>query len=82
MNLVADVAVLVPIHNCEKYLEECFLSLSSSSFQGSVQISVVDDNSTDNSFEIAKIWQQKLPDMKSNFKFLLYKNDGKEGLIF
>ncbi len=47
------VGVVVPIYNVSKYLEQCLKSISSQSYEA-LEIILVDDGSTDESFELAK----------------------------
>lgn len=43
----ADLMIIIPVYNSEKYLDECFLSVLSQKTEFSVSITVVDDGSTD-----------------------------------
>ena len=45
------VSVIVAVYNCEKYVDECILSLIKQSYKN-IEIVLVDDGSTDNSFNI------------------------------
>lgn len=47
------VGVIIPIYNVELYLRECLNSVVNQTYQN-LQIVLVDDGSTDNSFAIAK----------------------------
>ena len=47
------VGVIIPIYNVEPYLRECLDSVVNQTYQN-LQIVLVDDGSTDNSFAIAK----------------------------
>ncbi len=46
------VSVIIPVYNTEKYLEECVLSIINQT-QKDVEIIIVDDGSTDNSYMVA-----------------------------
>lgn len=46
------ISVIVPVYNTEKYLRDCLLSLQKQSFLD-FEVVIVDDGSTDNSYEIA-----------------------------
>ncbi|MFD0697834.1 glycosyltransferase family 2 protein [Paenibacillus sp. GCM10027628] len=48
------VTVIVPIYNCEKYIEECITSLSNQTIAKQLEIIIIDDGSEDNSFFVAK----------------------------
>ncbi len=45
------ISIIVPIYNSEKYLEECIESIVNQSYKN-LEIILVDDGSTDNSFDI------------------------------
>ena len=47
------VSIILPVHNCEKYLSACLKSLVKQSFKN-IEIVAIDDNSIDNSFKILK----------------------------
>ncbi len=55
-----DVSVIVPVYNTQKYLRDCLDSLVKQSLNG-LEIIVIDDDSTDNSWEIIKEYQAKYP---------------------
>lgn len=48
-----DISVIVPVYNCEKYLEQCVLSLVNQS-KKELEIILIDDGSTDQSSEICE----------------------------
>lgn len=52
------VAVIIPIYNVKDYLRECLDSVLNQSYQN-LKIILVDDASTDGSFEIAKEYFQR-----------------------
>jgi len=52
------VSILLPVHNCEKYLSICFKSLIKQSYKN-IEIVAIDDNSIDNSFKILKSFAKK-----------------------
>lgn len=67
------ISVIVPIYNVEAYLQECLDSICGQTFQN-LEIILVDDGSTDGSYQICKEFQKKDPRV-----ILLHKNNG--GLI-
>lgn len=52
------ISVIVPVYNTEKYLERCVKSLIQQTYR-SIEIILVNDGSTDKSFEICKKLQEK-----------------------
>ena len=58
---VLKVSVIVPVYNTERYLSSCLNSLVNQSLED-LEIIAVDDNSSDNSFEILKEYESRYPD--------------------
>lgn len=54
-----DLSVILPIYNVENYVSCCLDSLLSQSFQGSLQIILVEDKSPDNSLEVCREYAEK-----------------------
>lgn len=52
------VSILLPVHNCEKFLSACLKSLIKQSYKN-IEIIAIDDRSTDNSFKILKSFAKK-----------------------
>lgn len=48
---MAKASIIVPIYNCEKYLDRSIGSLINQTFKD-LEIIAINDNSTDNSYEI------------------------------
>ncbi|MBO4815553.1 MAG: glycosyltransferase [Clostridia bacterium] len=65
------ISVIIPVFNCEKYLEKCLDSVLSQTLND-IQIILIDDGSTDNSLEIIKKYANK----HSN---IIYKTKSNEG---
>lgn len=55
-----DVAVIIPIHNAGKFLEETFRSIEIQEHNLKVEVSLYLDNCTDDSEEISQRWKTKL----------------------
>ncbi|GFS09580.1 UDP-GlcNAc:betaGal beta-1,3-N-acetylglucosaminyltransferase-like protein 1 [Elysia marginata] len=55
-----DVSIIMPVHNGSSWLDESLASVVNQTFQGSMQLSVYDDASTDGSRELIEGWRQKL----------------------
>ena len=67
----ADVTIIVPIYNVEKYVEKCIRSLLSQTFKN-IQILAVDDGSPDNSKDIIR----KLSKKDDRVKLVVKENGG------
>ncbi|QXM06683.1 glycosyltransferase family 2 protein [Crassaminicella indica] len=48
------ISVIIPMYNCEKYIEECIKSLSTQSIAKQIEIIIVDDGSEDKSAIVAQ----------------------------
>lgn len=68
---MAEISVIVPVHNCERYLPACLDSLVQQSF-GDLEIICVDDGSTDRSHDILQEYAQK----DSRIKVYRQENQG------
>lgn len=67
------LSVIVPVYNCEKYLDECLSSLTRQGLNNKeYEVLVVNDGSTDRSAEIALSYCEKY----HNFHLLNQKNQG------
>ena len=65
------LSVIVPVYNCEKYLDECLSSLTRQGLKDNeYEVLVVNDGSTDRSAEIALSYCEKY----HNFHLLNQKN--------
>ncbi|XP_046693941.1 UDP-GlcNAc:betaGal beta-1,3-N-acetylglucosaminyltransferase-like protein 1 isoform X3 [Silurus meridionalis] len=53
-------SVIIPVYNGAGWLEECLQGVADQDFQGSLEISVFDDASMDNSRAIAESWRERL----------------------
>lgn len=65
------VSVIVPVYNGEKYLEKCLDSIISQTYP-SIQLIIIDDGSSDNTFEIAEDYKMK----HQNIEVIHKKNAG------
>ncbi len=68
------VSIIVPIFNAAKYLPACLDSVTNQTYQN-LEIILVDDGSTDNSYQIAKSYAKKDP----RIKLVHQKNQGLSG---
>lgn len=54
----SQISVVVPVYNTAKYLEQCICSIMNQTFKD-LEIILVDDGSTDNSWEILKRFERR-----------------------
>ncbi|XP_038127850.1 UDP-GlcNAc:betaGal beta-1,3-N-acetylglucosaminyltransferase-like protein 1 isoform X1 [Cyprinodon tularosa] len=57
-----DVSVIMPVHNASCWLEECLQAVFHQDFAGSMELSVFDDASTDDSRKVLESWRQRMED--------------------
>ncbi|XP_029950777.1 UDP-GlcNAc:betaGal beta-1,3-N-acetylglucosaminyltransferase-like protein 1 isoform X2 [Salarias fasciatus] len=55
-----DVSIIMPVHNASCWLDECLQAIVHQDFAGSMELSVFDDASTDDSREVLERWREKL----------------------
>ncbi|XP_062976477.1 UDP-GlcNAc:betaGal beta-1,3-N-acetylglucosaminyltransferase-like protein 1 [Elgaria multicarinata webbii] len=67
-----QVSVILPVYNAECWLDECLKSVLDQDFQGSIELSVFNDASTDNSVNIIEKWKVLLE--KAGIRVLLGRN--------
>lgn len=63
------VSIIIPVYNSEKYIKECICSVLNQSHKN-LEITIINDGSTDKSFEIVQTFQD------SRIKLLSQKNRG------
>lgn len=56
-----DVSIILPAYNAAEFLDRCIVSLLRQTIQ-KTEIIIVDDGSTDNTFEIASSYAKRFPD--------------------
>ena len=71
MEISIKISIVIPVYNAEKYLSQCIESVCNQTLQ-EIEIIVVNDGSTDNSYNIIKEWQPK----DSRIKFIDSANLG------
>lgn len=52
-NISPTVSIIIPVYNCEKYIEDCLRSVKNQTYQN-IHVIIIDDNSNDKSNEIIK----------------------------
>ena len=65
------ISVIIPVYNAEKYLDNCIYSIANQTYKN-IEILIVDDGSTDKSYEICNNWRKKDPRVQVCHK----KNEG------
>lgn len=75
------ISLIVPMYNVEKYIEACLTSISSQlKAEDCVEVILVDDESPDESVQVAKKYLSTLDsDISSKFSFIHQKNKGLSG---
>ena len=56
---MVDVSIIIPLYNVEKYIENTINSILNQNFSGSYQVLLIDDGSTDNTFQICNSFVNK-----------------------
>lgn len=72
------VSVVVPLFNKEKYIKATLQSVVNQTYR-KIELVIVDDSSTDNSFKIAQHYLQNYPDRFQNIKLWSRTNTGQAG---
>ncbi|KAG7485383.1 hypothetical protein JOB18_009187 [Solea senegalensis] len=55
-----DVSIIMPVYNASCWLDECLQAILEQDFTGSMELSVFDDASTDDSRKVVEGWRGKL----------------------
>ena len=71
--MILKVSVIVPVYNSEKHLRECLDSLVNQTLKD-LEVIVIDDASTDKSFEIIMEYKNRYPE-----KIKVFKNEQNKG---
>lgn len=58
-----DISVIIPVKNGEKYIKQCLDSVFNQSFEGTYEVILGIDPSTDKTLEIAKEYQKNHPNL-------------------
>lgn len=74
------VSIIIPVYNSEKYIKKCVESILSQTYKN-IEIIIIDDESTDNSYEVIKELQQNNSDIikiytQSNSGVAITRNNG------
>ncbi|XP_066517563.1 queuosine-tRNA galactosyltransferase [Hoplias malabaricus] len=77
-----QVSVIIPVYNGGEWLDECLQAVVDQDFQGSVELSVYDDSSTDNSRVIAEGWREKLEERGVSVVISGHNSDKPRGVGF
>ncbi len=65
------VSIIIPVYNCEKFISRCILSVLSQTYPN-IEVMLIDDGSTDNSYEICKEFAKN----NKNIKTFYQENNG------
>jgi CDP-glycerol glycerophosphotransferase len=73
----ADISVIIPTYNVEKFIVDTLNSISTQTFEGKIEVIVIDDCSTDNTVE--KINEFILANPKMLIKFIQQPENMRQG---
>uniref|UniRef100_A0A8C6RT01 UDP-GlcNAc:betaGal beta-1,3-N-acetylglucosaminyltransferase-like 1 n=1 Tax=Nannospalax galili TaxID=1026970 RepID=A0A8C6RT01_NANGA len=59
---VPGLSVILPVHNAQQWLDECLMSVLKQDFEGTMELSVFNDASKDQSMTIIEKWKMNLED--------------------
>lgn len=59
---MGKVSIIIPVYNVEKYIDKCLESIINQTYEN-YEIILVDDGSSDDSYNIIKSWQKKYNDV-------------------
>lgn len=65
------ISIIIPVYNCENYLGKCLESIINQKYSN-FEVIIVDDGSTDNSFDVYNYYQEK----DTRIKVIKQKNGG------
>ena len=51
------ISIIIPVYNAEQYIDRCLKSIQNQSYSD-YEVIIIDDGSTDKSFEICKKWSE------------------------
>lgn len=74
------IIVITPFYNAEKYIEKCIESIAQQDYENYRHI-LIDDCSTDNSFNIVKEKIKNLPE-KIQDNFFIFRNEENKGALY
>ncbi len=74
-----SIVVISPFYNAEKYIKRCILSVANQKYENYIHV-LIDDCSTDNSYEIADSCIKTLPKSINN-NFIIIKNTENVGAV-
>lgn len=69
---MAEISVIIPVYNTDKYLSECLESVIASSLFNVCEVIIIDDGSSDNSVAVAESYCKKY----KNISLYSYSNGG------
>lgn len=70
-----DVSIVIPAYNVAPYVEDCLQSIEGQEFEGRIEVLLVDDCSTDDTFAICRDFVARHPD-----RYRLLQNAANQGV--
>ncbi|KAM9856810.1 queuosine-tRNA galactosyltransferase [Aulostomus maculatus] len=55
-----DVSIVMPVYNASRWLQECLQAILHQDFHGTMELSIFDDASTDDSGNVVESWRERL----------------------
>ena len=71
INIIMKISIIVPVYNAEKTIEYCIDSIIAQKTKFEIELILVEDYSTDRSYEICLALKKKYTEIK------LYRTNGK-----
>lgn len=76
MNKGVDISVVIPMYNSEKTIEKSLNSVINQTYQGNMEIIVINDGSKDNSLKIVEEYRKNLKKINIKIEIIDKKNSG------
>ncbi|CAJ1053138.1 UDP-GlcNAc:betaGal beta-1%2C3-N-acetylglucosaminyltransferase-like protein 1 [Xyrichtys novacula] len=62
-----DVSIVIPVYNASCWLDECLQAVTNQDFTGTMELSIFDDASTDDSRKVVEGWRERLEERGISF---------------
>ncbi|XP_051940976.1 UDP-GlcNAc:betaGal beta-1,3-N-acetylglucosaminyltransferase-like protein 1 isoform X3 [Hippocampus zosterae] len=75
-----DVSIIMPVYNASCWLDECLQAILDQDFTGTMELSVFDDASTDDSRKVVETWRERLEGRDISLVFSGHNSDQPRGV--